>query len=172
MRNDRIIKSGDIEKMLKEEIRQAIIVLYNYDVVTGQYVDKELQKEKMIKEIAGKWEGKYSEETIREAMTNNKAREYTSPLIEELLNEVTPEETERTNREMENMGKKCKTKNIQVILESLDPTGVSTKKNEFTMEVIDNTECMRVERLYLHVGDCLYRIDNNGFIIDRVVPHE
>jgi hypothetical protein len=25
-------------------------------------------------------------------MTNNKAREYTSPLIEELLNEVTPEE--------------------------------------------------------------------------------
>ena len=105
-------------------------------------------------------------------MTNNKAREYTSPLIEELLNEVTPEEMERTNREMENMGKKCKTKNIQVILESLDPTGVSTKKNEFTMEVIDNTECMRVERLYLHVGDCLYRIDNKGFIIDRVVPHE
>ena len=105
-------------------------------------------------------------------MTNNKAREYTSPLIEELLNEVTPEETERTNREMENMDKKCKTKNIQVILESLDPTGVSTKKNEFTMEVIDDTECMRVERLYLHVGDCLYRIDNKGFIIDRVVPHE
>ena len=105
-------------------------------------------------------------------MTNNKAREYTSPLIEELLNEVTPEEMERTNREMENMDKKCKTKNIQVILESLDPTGVSTKKNEFTMEVIDDTECMRVERLYLHVGDCLYRIDNKGFIIDRVVPHE
>jgi hypothetical protein len=105
-------------------------------------------------------------------MTNNKAREYTSPLIEELLNEVTPEEMERTNREMENMDKKCKTKNIQVILESLDPTGVSTKKNEFTMKVIDDTECMRVERLYLHVGDCLYRIDNKGFIIDRVVPHE
>ena len=105
-------------------------------------------------------------------MTNNKAREYTSPLIEELLNEVTPEETERTNREMENMDKKCKTKNIQVILESLDPTGVSTKKNEFTMKVIDDTECMRVERLYLHVGDCLYRIDNKGVIIDRVVPHE
>jgi hypothetical protein len=105
-------------------------------------------------------------------MTNNNAREYTSPLIEELLNEVTPEEMERTNREMENMDKKCKTKNIQVILESLDPTGVSTKKNEFTMEVIDDTECMRVERLYLHVGDCLYRIDNKGFIIDRVVPHE
>ena len=36
-------------------------------------------------------------------MTKNKAREYTSPWIEELLNEVTPEEMERTNREMENM---------------------------------------------------------------------
>ena len=105
-------------------------------------------------------------------MTNNKAREYTSPLIEELLNEITPEEMERTRIEMENMDKKCKTKNIQVILESLDPTGVSTKKNEFTIEVIDDTECMRVERLYLHVGDCLYRIDNKGFIIERVVPHE
>ena len=68
MSNSRIIKSGDIEKMLKEEIRQAIIVLYNYDVVTGRYIDEELQKEKMIKEIAARWGGKYSEETIKEAM--------------------------------------------------------------------------------------------------------
>jgi len=68
MSNHRIIKSGDIEKMLKEEIRQAIIVLYNYDVVTGRYVDEELQKEKMIKEITAKWDGKCSEETIRGAM--------------------------------------------------------------------------------------------------------
>ena len=66
----------------------------------------------------------------------------------------------------------CKTKNIEVKLESLDPTGVATKVNEFIMEVIDDKECMRVERLYLHVGDCLYRIDNKGFIIERVVPHE
>ena len=66
----------------------------------------------------------------------------------------------------------CKTKNIEVKLESLDPTGVATKFNDFIMEVIDDKECMRVERLYLHVGDCLYRIDNKGFIIDRVVPHE
>ena len=122
MSNDRIIKSGDIEKMLKEEIRQAIIVLYNYDVVTGQYVDKELQKEKMIKEIAGKWEGKYSEETIREAMNNNKAREYTSPLIEELLNEVTPEEMERTNREMENMGREFDNTKLNYIANTLKET--------------------------------------------------
>jgi predicted small metal-binding protein len=60
-----------IEEQLKEGIRQAIITLYNFDVTTGRYVNEELQKEKMIKEIAGKWEGKYSEEAIREAM--NKA---------------------------------------------------------------------------------------------------
>ena len=66
----------------------------------------------------------------------------------------------------------CKTKNLQIKLESLDPTGVSIKKNEFNMEVIDDNECMRVERLILYVGDCLYRIDNKGFIIERLVPHE
>jgi hypothetical protein len=68
MSNSGVIKFGDIEEMLKEGIRQAIITLYNFDVVTGCYVDQELQKEKMIKEIAGKWDGKYSEESIREAM--------------------------------------------------------------------------------------------------------
>jgi hypothetical protein len=66
----------------------------------------------------------------------------------------------------------CKIKNLQIKLESLDPTGVTTKKNEFNMEVIDDNECMRVERLILHVGDCLYRIDNKGFIIERLIPHE
>ena len=34
-------------------------------------------------------------------MSKNEAREYASLLIEELLNEVTPEEMEQTNREME-----------------------------------------------------------------------
>lgn len=66
----------------------------------------------------------------------------------------------------------CKTKNLQIKLESLDPLGVAINKNEFTMEVIDDKECMRVERLILHVGDCLYRIDNKGFIIERLIPHE
>jgi hypothetical protein len=66
----------------------------------------------------------------------------------------------------------CKTKNLQIKLESLHPTGVTIKENEFNMEVIDDNECMRVERLVLHVGDCLYRIDNKGFIIERLIPHE
>jgi hypothetical protein len=38
----------------------------------------------------------------------NKAREYSSPLIEELINETTPEELERINNEMEAMSKKMK----------------------------------------------------------------
>jgi hypothetical protein len=66
----------------------------------------------------------------------------------------------------------CKIKNLQIKLESLDPTGVTIKKNEFNMEVTDDNECMKVERLILHVGDCLYRIDNKGFIIERLIPHE
>jgi len=33
----------------------------------------------------------------------NKAREYSSPLIEELINETTPEELEKINKEMEVM---------------------------------------------------------------------
>jgi hypothetical protein len=66
----------------------------------------------------------------------------------------------------------CKTKNLQIKLESIDPVGVAINKNEFTMEVIDDKECMRVERLILHVGDCLYRIDDKGFIIERLIPHE
>jgi len=64
-----------IEEQLKEGIRQAIITLYNFDVTTGRYVNEELQKEKMIKEIVEKWDGKYSEEAIREAM-NTACQQY------------------------------------------------------------------------------------------------
>ena len=38
----------------------------------------------------------------------NKAREYSSPLIEELINETTPEELEKINKEMEAMIPKFK----------------------------------------------------------------
>jgi hypothetical protein len=52
-------------------------------------------------------------------MTNNKAREYTSPLIEELLNEVTPEEMERTNGEMENMDREFNKTKLNYIANTL-----------------------------------------------------
>lgn len=70
------------------------------------------------------------------------------------------------------MNKNCKTKNIVVKLDALDPVGVSINSNEFTMEVIDDNECSRRERLYLQVGDCVYWIDNKGLIIERIIPHE
>jgi hypothetical protein len=66
----------------------------------------------------------------------------------------------------------CNKKRIEVKLESVDPTGVEVKSKSFGMKVIDDKECMKVERLILHVGDCQYRIDNNGYIIERLVPHE
>ena len=64
----RTIKSDNIEEILKEEIRQAIITLWNFDITTGRYVDEELQKEKLIKEIAGKYKRKFSEMEIKERM--------------------------------------------------------------------------------------------------------
>ena len=68
--------------------------------------------------------------------------------------------------------KKCNKKRIEVKLESVDPTGIAEKSKSFGMKVIDDKECMRVERLILHVGDCVYQIDNNGYIVQRIVPHE
>ena len=55
-------------------------------------------------------------------MTNNKAREHTSPLIEELLNEVTPEEMERTRIEMENMGREFDNTKLNYIANTLKET--------------------------------------------------
>lgn len=65
-----------------------------------------------------------------------------------------------------------KTKIFDVKLESLDPTGVAIQTEGFSMEVIDDNECMRRERLVIHLGDCLYRVNNQGFIVDRIVPLE
>jgi hypothetical protein len=55
-------------------------------------------------------------------MTNNKAREYTSPLIEELLNEVTPEEMERTDIEMENIVREFDNSKLNYIANTLKET--------------------------------------------------
>ena len=55
-------------------------------------------------------------------MTNNKAREHTSLLIEELLNEVTPEEMERTRIEMENMSREFDNTKLNYIANTLKET--------------------------------------------------
>mgnify|MGYP003338864172 CR=1 FL=1 len=67
----------------------------------------------------------------------------------------------------------CKTKSLKVKLEIVTPLGEVEKSYETpTIEVIDDTECAKADRLLLYVGDCLYRIDNKGLIIERLVPHE
>jgi hypothetical protein len=67
---------------------------------------------------------------------------------------------------------KCKTKNFEVKLQTVDPTGVVTATEEIFMDIIDDNECMRQERLILHVGECLYRINQKGYIIERLIPHD
>lgn len=66
----------------------------------------------------------------------------------------------------------CKKKIFEVKLESLDPTGIAIKTEELSMEVIDDENCMRHERLIIHIGECLYYVDKKGFIIERLIPHE
>lgn len=67
-------------------------------------------------------------------MTNNKAREHTSPLIEELLNEVTPEEMERTRIEMENMDMEFNKTKLNYIANALKE---SVNRMEYTGDISD-----------------------------------
>jgi hypothetical protein len=66
-----------------------------------------------------------------------------------------------------------KTRKFEVKLETIDPTGVVINSEEVSMMIVDDDSSMiNNNRLFIHIGECLYRIDKNGFIIDRVVPHE
>ena len=66
-----------------------------------------------------------------------------------------------------------KKRKFEVKLESIDPTGVVVKSEELSMMIVDDQESMiNIHRLFIHIGECLYRIDKNGFIIERVIPHE
>jgi hypothetical protein len=67
-------------------------------------------------------------------MTNNKAREYTSPLIEELLNEITPEEMERTRIEMENMDREFNKSKLNYIANTLKE---AVNRMEYTGDISD-----------------------------------
>ena len=67
-------------------------------------------------------------------MTNNKAREYTSPLIEELLNEVTPEEMEQTLIEMENMDREFNKTKLNYIANTLKE---AVNRIEYTGDMSD-----------------------------------
>jgi hypothetical protein len=67
-------------------------------------------------------------------MSNNKAREYTSPLIEELLNEVTPEEMEQTLIEMENMDREFNKTKLNYIANTLKE---AVNRMEYTGDMSD-----------------------------------
>ncbi len=59
-------------------------------------------------------------------------------------------------------------KQFIIKLESIAPDGV-VKWEETLSTVINEKD---YNRLFLHIGECIYRIDNKGFIIDRVIPHD
>lgn len=68
---------------------------------------------------------------------------------------------------------KDKTREFEVKLESIDPTGVILKSEELSMMIADDQESMiNNDRLFIHIGECLYRVDRKGFIIERIIPHE
>jgi hypothetical protein len=67
-------------------------------------------------------------------MRNNKAREYTSPLIEELLNEITPEEMERTRIEMENIDREFNKSKLNYIANTLKE---AVNRMEYTGDMSD-----------------------------------
>jgi hypothetical protein len=66
-----------------------------------------------------------------------------------------------------------KRRKFEVKLESVDPTGVVIHSEELSMLIVDDDNSMiNNNRLFIHIGECLYRIDKRGFIIDRVIPIE
>jgi hypothetical protein len=59
-----------------------------------------------------------------------------------------------------------KTRKLVVKLQSIEPTGIVVNSKELSMMITDN------ERLCIQIGECYYIIDDKGFIIDRIIPHE
>ena len=63
---------------------------------------------------------------------------------------------------------KSQTKKNDVKLESIDPTGVVVKSQELSMIIDDQDLTINNDRLFIYIGECLYQIDKNEFIIDRL----
>ena len=54
--------------------------------------------------------------------------------------------------------------------ERVDPTGVVLESKKLTYS-ISNSDMIQ-DRFILSVGECVYSVNKDGFIIDRLVPHE
>ena len=57
--------------------------------------------------------------------------------------------------------------NLVVKLMSLDPTGIVVKEKKLTMSLYDK-DSMRIDRLFIEIGNCVYSIDRNGNIIEKI----
>ena len=57
--------------------------------------------------------------------------------------------------------------NLVVKLMSLDPTGIVVKEEKLTMSLYDK-DSMRSDRLFIEIGNCVYSIDRNGNIIEKI----
>ena len=57
--------------------------------------------------------------------------------------------------------------NLVVKLMSLDPTGIVVKEKKLTMSLYDK-DSMRSDRLFIEIGNCVYFIDRNGNIIEKI----
>lgn len=64
-------------------------------------------------------------------------------------------------------------KKIEIKLENCDPTGYAIQTVKTSMELYGNQndeESMIKNRLFIHIGECIYQIDEKGFIIERIIP--
>jgi hypothetical protein len=61
-------------------------------------------------------------------------------------------------------------KEFKVKLKSVDPTGVEVDSKELSMMIHDENS-MAYSRLYIEIGDCVYRIDNKGVIIEKITQY-
>lgn len=60
-------------------------------------------------------------------------------------------------------------KEFKIKLKSLDPTGVTLKTEELSMELLDSES--KIDRLILYVGDCVYKIDHKGRIVSELIDN-
>lgn len=56
-----------------------------------------------------------------------------------------------------------KNKLFKVKLESIDPVGCVINKSELSIEIHDENSMIQ-ERLFLHIGECLYRVDKKDLL--------
>lgn len=60
-------------------------------------------------------------------------------------------------------------KKIEVVLENRNPVGDIIKSTQTSLDLYDGDSMIK-NRLFIHIGECLYSVDERGFIIERIIP--